>query len=104
MGILIPVVFFLVPRFRRNSAYLVLGSLFAALGILFNRWNVTVSGLIVPLDFSPGTAFQLEASPYLPSLAEWGVVIGVVGYVLLAFTMGVRLLPMFNPSPEAVES
>ncbi len=95
LGIALPVLFFLLPRFNRNPGYLVFGSLLAATGILFHRWNVTVSGLIVPMDFSPGTAYQLEAFPYAPSLAEWGIAVGVLGYALLAFTLGVRYLPLF---------
>lgn len=96
IGILIPALFFLIPRFNRNPINLVLGSLFAASGIVINRWIVTVSGLVVPLAYSPGTVYQLEPGSYSPSLVEWGVAIGVVGYALLAFTLGVRLLPLFR--------
>jgi molybdopterin-containing oxidoreductase family membrane subunit len=95
-GILIPVVLFLSPRFNRNPLNLVLGSGLAALGIIVNRWNVTVSGLVVPLSYSPGTAVQLEPGSYSPSLVEWGVVAGVIGYALLIFTLGVLLLPLFK--------
>jgi Ni/Fe-hydrogenase subunit HybB-like protein len=35
---------------------------------------------------------------YAPSLAEWGIVLGVVGYALLMFTLGVRFLPLFEKS------
>jgi molybdopterin-containing oxidoreductase family membrane subunit len=96
IGIVIPVILFLVPRFNRKPINLVIGSFFAAIGILANRWNVTVSGLIVPLDFSPGVEFQLDPGVYTPSLVEWGVVLGVIGYALLFFTLGVRFLPIFN--------
>ncbi len=99
VGILIPVLLFLVPRFNRVPGNLVLGSVLAAAGILIHRWNVTVSGLIVPLSYSPGSAYQLEPGSYSPSLAEWGVAVGVIGYALLAFTLGVRLLPLFR-SPD----
>ena len=101
IGILVPVLFFLVPRFNRNPAYLVLGGLLAALGVVINRWNVTVSGLIVPLTYSPGVGVQLEPGSYTPSLTEWGVAVGVVGYTLLAFTLGVWLLPLFKDRAAA---
>lgn len=96
IGIALPVILFLVPRFRRNPVNLVLGSVFASMGIIFNRWNVTVSGLIVPLDYAPGVQYQLPPGSYSPSIAEWGIAVGVVGYALLLFTLGVRHLPLFQ--------
>jgi molybdopterin-containing oxidoreductase family membrane subunit len=100
LGIIIPVVLFLVPRFNRNPLNLVLGSGLAALGIVINRWNVTVSGLVVPLSYSPGTAVQLEPGSYSPTIVEWGVVAGVLGYALLIFTLGVLLLPLFRQQEQ----
>jgi Ni/Fe-hydrogenase subunit HybB-like protein len=96
LGIVIPVILFLVPRFNRNPLNLILGSGLAALGIVFNRWNITVSGLIVPLSYSPGIEYQLDPGVYSPSLVEWGVVIGVIGYALLTFTLAIRFLPIFR--------
>lgn len=96
LGIILPVVLFLSPRFNRNPINLVLGAGFAALGVVVNRWNVTLSGLIVPLNYSPGTAVQLEAGSYAPTVVEWGIVLGVIGYALLVFTLGVRILPLFR--------
>ncbi len=96
LGIVVPAVLFLVPRFNRNPLNLVLGAGLAAFGVIVNRWNVTVSGLVVPLSYSPGTAVQLEPGTYSPSVVEWGVVAGVIGYALLIFTLGVLLLPLFQ--------
>lgn len=97
LGILIPVLLFLIPRFNRNPVNLVVGAIFAMTGIFFNRWNVTVTGLTVSMDFSPGTIFQIPPSAYTPNLAEWGIAIGVAGYVLLMVTLGVKFLPLFTP-------
>lgn len=96
LGIVIPAIFFLVPRFNKNPLNLVIGAGLAVMGIVFNRWNVTVTGLFVPLDYSPGTIFRPEVVTYWPSLAEWGVGIGIVGYMLLMMTLGVRFLPLFK--------
>jgi Ni/Fe-hydrogenase subunit HybB-like protein len=38
LGIFLPAVLFLTPRFNRNPGYLVMGAIFAVLGILINRW------------------------------------------------------------------
>jgi len=100
LGIIIPAILFLAPRFNRNPLNLVLGSGLAALGIIINRWNITVSGLVVPLSYSPGTAVQLEPGSYSPTIVEWGVVAGVLGYALLIFTLGVLLLPLFKKQEQ----
>jgi molybdopterin-containing oxidoreductase family membrane subunit len=99
IGLLIPVVLFLLPRFNRRPGYLVLGAGLAALGVVINRWNITVSGLLVPLQYSPGIAQQLAPGQYLPSLTEWSVVLGLIGYVLAAFTFAIRTFPIFPWQP-----
>jgi molybdopterin-containing oxidoreductase family membrane subunit len=96
LGVVIPAILFIAPRFNRNSALLVLGSIFAVIGVIFNRWNVTVSGLFVPLSYSPGTIYQLEPGRYFPNLVEWGIAVGIIGYALLMITLGVRYLPLFE--------
>lgn len=100
LGIILPIAFFLMPRFNRRPIYLVTGALLATLGIIANRWDVTVSGLTVPLSYSPGVLYQSPAGAYSPSLAEWGVVVGIIGYVLLMLTLGLRFLPLFKPAEE----
>jgi Ni/Fe-hydrogenase subunit HybB-like protein len=57
---------------------------------------VTVSGLFVPLEYSPGTLFRPEPVSYFPNLYEWGVAIGILGYMLLLLTLGARYLPLFK--------
>lgn len=95
LGALVPAVILLTPRLRNVDMWLVVAMLLAVLGIIANRWNVTLSGLIVPMDWSPGTADLLPVNLYTPSLVEIGVSIGVLGYALLMFTFGLRYLPMF---------
>jgi molybdopterin-containing oxidoreductase family membrane subunit len=96
LGIIIPAILFLTPRFNRNPAAVVLGALFAVLGIIVNRWNVTVSGLFVPLEYSPGILYNPAPVNYFPNLVEWGVAIGILGYMLLLLTLGVKYLPLFK--------
>lgn len=97
LGILVPVILFLVPRFNRNPAALVLGGLSAVAGVIINRWNVTVSGLFVPLSYTPGTQYVLPAGTYFPNAIEFGVAVLIIGYVLTMLTLGVRWLPLFTP-------
>ncbi len=98
LGALVPAVILLVPRWRQRDLWVMLAAGLAVIGIIVNRWNVTLSGLIVPLDWSPGAAELFPVNAYLPSLIEWGVALGVLGYALLLLTLGLRFLPMF---PEA---
>lgn len=96
IGIVTPALLFLVPRFNKKPFLLALGGLCAASGILVNRWNVTVSGLFVPLAYSPGTQYILPNGSYFPNLIEWGIAAGIIGYALLMLTLGVRFLPLFS--------
>lgn len=99
LGALIPAIILINPRLRRYDLWIIVAALLAILGTLVNRWNVTLSGLIVPLDWSPGVANIFAVNTYFPSMVEWGVGIGVAGYVLMMFTIGLRFFPLF-PSDE----
>ena len=96
LGILVPAILFLVPRFNKNPAAAVVGALSAMVGIIVHRWNVTVGGLFVPLSYSPGTTYELPIGSYFPALIEWGVGILVIGYALTVLTLAVRFLPLFD--------
>lgn len=100
IGILIPVIIFLHPRLNKKPVSLVLGAMGAITGVVINRWNVTVSGLYVPLAYSPGTQYVLDPVYYWPSLPEWGVVLGIIGYGLLMLTLGLKFLPLFPNNEE----
>ena len=96
LGILLPAILFLVPRFNKNPAAAVVGALSAMVVIIVHRWNVTVGGLFVPLSYSPGTNFELPIGSYFPAPIEWGVGILVIGYALTVLTLAVRFLPLFD--------
>jgi molybdopterin-containing oxidoreductase family membrane subunit len=98
LGIIMPAILFLVPRFNKNPAAAVLGGMGAMIGIVLHRWNTTVGGLFIPVTYSPGTTFQLPAGTYFPAPVEWGVAILVIGYALGVITLGARFLPLFKRS------
>jgi molybdopterin-containing oxidoreductase family membrane subunit len=99
MGALLPAIIFLWRPLRRNRYFLMLGALMVVGGLVINRWNVTLSGFTVPLDWSPGVLDIFPINTYQPSLVEWGVAIGIVGYSWMAFTLGVRYLHLY---PKAI--
>jgi Ni/Fe-hydrogenase subunit HybB-like protein len=56
---------------------------------------MTLSGFVIPLDWSPGVSQVFPINQYQPALVEWGVAIGIVGYAWTAFTLGVRFLRLY---------
>ncbi|MFN2252957.1 MAG: NrfD/PsrC family molybdoenzyme membrane anchor subunit [Candidatus Promineifilaceae bacterium] len=100
LGALIPAVIFLYPGFRRNDRLLMIAAGLAVFGLVVNRWNVTLSGLVVPPVWSPGRLGQVVVYTYFPSLVEIAVTIGIIGYGFLMFTLGVRHLPLYPKIEE----
>ncbi|NWF68131.1 MAG: polysulfide reductase NrfD [Chloroflexi bacterium] len=97
-GALVPAVFLLWERLRRNRNVVILAALMIIAGIVINRWNMTLSGFVIPLDWSPGVRDVFTINSYEPSLIEWGAAIGIVAYSWFAFTLGIRYLNLY---PEA---
>ena len=100
LGIILPAVLFLSPRFNKSTVNLVLGAFFAVLGLVVHRWNTTVTGLFVRLNYSPGTEWVPDPVNYFPNLPEWGIALGLVGYGLLLLSLGVLFLPIFKPTAD----
>jgi len=101
LGAVIPAIILLTPSFRRNDYAVILGLFLIVVGIVINRWNVNLSGLIAPPQWSPGVLGNIVATPYIPSWIEVAVSVGVLGYALLGFTLGVKYLPLYKKSSAA---
>ena len=100
LGILVPVVILLNRPLRRQTGLLILALVLVIVGVVVNRWNVTLSGLTVPPQWSPGVLGNVVATPYFPSIIEVCVALGILAYALLALTLGLKYLPLFNKSDE----
>ncbi len=98
LGALVPAIILLSPRLRSQDFWIFVAGVLAVAGVIVNRWNVTLSGLVVPMDWSPGAAELFSVKHYVPSPAEIGVGLGVLGYALLMLTLGLRFLPLFPES------
>jgi Ni/Fe-hydrogenase subunit HybB-like protein len=96
IGGLIPAVILLYRPLRRNDRALGLGLVFIVLSLVVNRWNVTLSGLVAPPDWSPGVLGNVIAVSYLPSAVEILVALGIVAYALIGFSLGAHFLPIFR--------
>jgi menaquinone reductase, integral membrane subunit len=95
-GGVIPAAILLYRPLRRNDTTLMLALFLVTMGVVVNRWNVTLSGLVVPPDWSPGVLGNVLAVSYFPTLTEIAVGVGIVAYAWLGFTLGVRYLPIYK--------
>jgi molybdopterin-containing oxidoreductase family membrane subunit len=100
-GALVPAIFLLLGRLRANRNVVMLACLMVIAGLVINRWNMTLSGFVIPLDWSPGVRNIFPVNHYEPALVEWGVSIGIVAYSWLAFTLGVRYLNIYPHAKPA---
>jgi Ni/Fe-hydrogenase subunit HybB-like protein len=103
LGGIVPIIIFFWPRLRRNDWLLMLGCTLAIAGVVMLRWNTTISGLVVPIDWSPGTAYLFPRISYTPNLIEIGAFFGIIAYALLGLTLGIHLLPIYPTGDEAEE-
>ena len=85
----------LLNRSRRaKTGWLVAGGLLACLGVAFNRFVITLQTLSVPtLSFD---TFMI----YWPSLEEWAVLLGVVAYGVILYSLSFRYLTLFPRERE----
>jgi len=91
---LLPATILLNRRRRQNPRWLVAGGLLACLGITFNRLVVTLQTQSAPtLSFD---TFMI----YWPSLQEWAVMLGVVAYGVILYSLSYRYLNLFPREHE----
>jgi formate dehydrogenase iron-sulfur subunit len=86
----------LASRSARSSPK-VLGTAAAltALGIVLNRTNVVLLAMTLK-----GTMPQFAPQSYVPSLAEWGISIGLIAATIFLFGFGARMLPLLPKTKE----
>lgn len=96
---IVPAIILLYRPLRENDRTLMAALGLIVVGVIVNRWNVTLSGLVVPPEWSPGVIGNVFAVSYFPTWIEVAVSMGILGYALLVFTLGVKYLPIF-PSQQ----
>jgi Ni/Fe-hydrogenase subunit HybB-like protein len=103
-GAAVPAMIMLWRRLRSNPYVFMMGALMVVAGLIINRWNVTLSGFVIPLDWSPGVREVFTPHTYTPALVEWGVVIGIIAYSWLGFTLAVRYLNLYPDARDLEET
>lgn len=93
-GALIPAIILLWPRLRRNPRNVMLAAFMVIVGLVINRWNMTLSGFVVPLDYLPGERI-LPANTYFPNLIEIILAAGIVAYSWLGYSLAVRFIRLY---------
>ena len=99
LGTIVPAIIFLSPEAPLRGRNLMLGGGLATAGLLINRWDTTLSGLVTSISYSPsspGVVFNW----YFPTWVEWLIALGILGFAALAYSVAVRALPIFPAGPD----
>jgi Ni/Fe-hydrogenase subunit HybB-like protein len=89
-GVILPLVLFALPTVHRSRTALFWSALLVVLGLVLNRFNVS----LIALAPRPGTA-------YFPHPMEFAISIAVVSAGILAYIMANRYLPIVHHEPTA---
>jgi Ni/Fe-hydrogenase subunit HybB-like protein/Fe-S-cluster-containing dehydrogenase component len=87
-GVVVPLVMLLLPATRRTPRRLGLACLLVIFGVVVNRLNVFV------IAYHPPFATRT----YVPSIAEFGVSLGLVAALMLTYRVAVTYLPILEPA------
>lgn len=84
---IIPIILISIPHIRRSPSGLGTAAFLASFGLVLNRLDVGIFGY-----------FHDAVHPYFPSLAEWGLSLGVVAAAALVFMFISEEFPIFDES------
>jgi molybdopterin-containing oxidoreductase family membrane subunit len=93
LGGVIPLFILFNDKLRKQDGALVMAGLLMALALIVNRWDTNMAGLLIPAVYSASVMPRVDIR-YTPTWVEWATAGGVLGYWLMAFTLGVRFLPV----------
>jgi len=93
LGGVIPLLILFNDKLRKQGGALVMAGLLMALALIVNRWDTNMTGLLIPAAYNTSVMPRVDIR-YTPTWIEWATAGGVLGYWLMAFTLGVRFLPI----------
>jgi Ni/Fe-hydrogenase subunit HybB-like protein len=83
IGVILPIVLLSMPKIRQSSKGVFVGALLAVLGLIFNRFNVSMLALALRPGYS-----------YTPNWMEVGISVGIVAWGLLVIWLAYTFLPV----------
>jgi c(7)-type cytochrome triheme protein len=92
LGIVLPMVLFMIPRVRASESGLFLGAMLTIMGFIINRLNVAITGVA-----------RASGVNYIPSWMEFAVTTSIVALGFALFGLAVKHLDVF-PSEKAEPS
>ncbi len=95
LGAVVPIILLLNKRTRALPLWRMLAMALVVGGVVAYRWDTNLSGLLIILSYLPGEP-AVTYTAYRPSLIEFLSGAGIVGYGLLAFSLGVRYLKVVD--------
>ena len=95
LGAVVPIILLLNKRTRALPLWRMLALALVVGGVVAYRWDTNMSGLLIILSYLPGEP-SVAYTAYRPSLIEFLSGAGIVGYGLLAFSLGVRYLKVVD--------
>jgi len=107
VGLLVPFVILAIRRLRLNPAWVAIAAGIGIVGIFVHRLNLVLNGLsYANIQLPPGLPIGTDQGGvssfatrywYVPTLVEWLIVVGVLAFGALLFTIAVIALPMQEP-------
>jgi len=93
IGVVLPIILLSNKNFRKSDGRLFLGALFVVIGLILNRFNVSIVGM----QIRPGYT-------YFPRWTEIALSIGLFADAMLVIYLANRLLPMGHQEEHAIET
>ena len=92
LGVVLPLILFSIPKVNQSRKGLFISALLVVLGLVFNRFNVSIMQLMIRPGYS-----------YFPSFGEFAVSIGLVSGGIIVFMLANKFLPVVEHHEEAHE-
>ncbi len=96
LGGLLPLALLSTRKLRENPTVLFFGTLLTTLGVVLHRSTVVVFGMNLR-----GAVPQIQPEAYAPSLAEWGISLGLIAATIFLFGLACRKFPVLPKEERA---
>jgi c(7)-type cytochrome triheme protein len=90
LGIVLPMLFFMIPKVRASESGLFMGAMLTIMGFIINRLNVAITGVA-----------RASGVNYIPSWMEFAVTASIVALGFALFGLAVKRLDVFPAEKHA---